>query len=83
MQAPTCRLCGYRHWRSEACRLGDVPEASINSTPPAPKPSINTPQDAGEASINISRARRWQLRHPDRYRAYMRDYMRRRRAEAS
>lgn len=71
MDAPKCRLCGKGHWGN--CGPKDLPDIQASpNTAETPKPSPNAP---------MTRNQRWRQSHPDEYRAYQRDYMRRRRAQ--
>lgn len=78
MDKPICRLCGAKHYASEPHQLTD----DVN-TPAVNRPSVNTEVNRLKRRIVELEARIAELEgrkpKPDR-KAYMREYMRRRRA---
>ena len=94
MQKRLCRLCGERHLNSEPHVFGpstNVPETSTNRsetttntgpTKPAASTNTATNTDPGLSSsaLHIERTLRWRGKNRERYNAYQRELMRRRRA---
>lgn len=87
MQPPTCRVCGAKHWSTDPHVLPDDAKPSVRQS------SNNTPSVRPESNeIAMLKARIAELEsevarlksgQPFDKTAYMRDYMRKRRANAN
>ena len=70
-----------RHFEGGGCSLGEAHAGpcvwSVTNTPEAPDPVTNTP---GATNSDSDRILRWRAANKDKYNAYQREYMRRRRA---
>ena len=81
MKAPKCRLCGQAHWG--LCSGNEA----VTDKPTQPQRVTNTSSNVtntvtnGVTNKDTERQRRWRAANLDEYRAYMREYMRRKRAQ--
>ena len=69
MEPPVCEVCGGRHWSRQGHLVIDMPITKGVTKPTVTKSAVTK---------DVLRVYRWRLRNPDRYRDYMREYMRRR-----
>ena len=77
MDKPKCRLCGQKHWG-----LCVVPEEKESPEEDVQGEPGGLPgDDAGVLGKEAIRKRKWRELNHERYNTYMREYMRRKRAE--
>jgi len=92
MAAPKCPLCGVNHWQREPHIWSDDPKPK---KAPKPKPPVETPVKPakpvetgvssgvqGERLTQAEYNARWREKNPDKYREYMKEYMKAKRAKA-
>jgi hypothetical protein len=92
MEAPKCKVCKERHglgephiWRDEPKAKAKPVDKPVNTVTNRPDTSVDKPvhKTVDTDKSDAERVRRWRKTHPEAYRSYMRDYMRRIRAGTS
>ena len=74
MDKPKCRVCEHKHWSSEPHVFAKEKERD-----PSPRGTEVPPDKDVGASTQVERNRKWRAANKERYNAYQRKLMRKRR----
>ena len=86
MDAPTCRTCHMKHWGREPCKFTTVPEEDspvIDESGTFPKEAFKKIRVSSKVILLSNQEVKGSVKRWDRdsWNAYMKDYMKKRRAE--
>ena len=77
MDAPKCRLCGSRHWQSEPHVFKAEVKEVVNRMVRKPETMTNKIEPMTNSMTNTkSVSQKYKYRDADKWRAYMKEYMR-------